>query len=150
MFYISMVDLHFRPRVRGWGSFSYLVSSTLLIGYCDIHSEWKILSMNETKQYEICLRLKDWVQVVFHTFLQNFRMVLMKVALNFVHFAWHGHKWVKWREYLMNFKVSLAKFRKNLWSFTKLIKIYILHKILQNFMKFYDININFVPSHWIL
>jgi len=29
--------------------------------------------------------------------------VLAKVALNFVHFAWQGQKWVKYSKYLLNF-----------------------------------------------
>jgi hypothetical protein len=52
--------------------------------------------MNETKWYEIQLRLKVELKKSFKFHHQISLMVLIKVALNFVHFAWKEWKEAKW------------------------------------------------------
>jgi len=57
----------------------------LVLGSC---AEQKIsLKM---KQNEIQSRLKDGVQKIFWFTTKFWKKVIMKVAVNFIHFAWHG------------------------------------------------------------
>ncbi len=41
-------------------------------GNCNIYAEWKILLVNETKQYEIWQGPKGWIQKIFQLLLPNF------------------------------------------------------------------------------
>jgi len=55
-------------------------------------------------------KTKGWV-IFLLLYYQILLMGLKKVALTFVHFAWHEWKWTKWSKYLTKFS---SKFKKNL------------------------------------
>jgi hypothetical protein len=56
----------------------------------------------------------------YELYCKSLVRVLAKVAINFVHFAWHGQKRAKCYEYLIIFKLSLSKFNKNLSVFYRI------------------------------
>ncbi len=52
---------------------------------------------------KFCLDQKVEFKRSFRLYHHIFARVIMKVAVNLIHFACHGQKWVKCGEYLMKF-----------------------------------------------
>jgi hypothetical protein len=57
------------------------------VGNCDICAEQKILFMNEMKRYKIYWDRKVEFKKPFELYRQILLTVLLKVALNFIHFG---------------------------------------------------------------
>ncbi len=111
-----------------------------------IHAWWKISVKNETKLYEIQLRMWSWDKKYFKLYRQILLKALMNVAINFVHFAsmkvsemkpkcwfyclkgpfsYHQPKLMKYLMKLCQWfsqrRWYSMKFSKIFWSFTALV-----------------------------
>ncbi len=101
------------------------------IGNCDIHAEWKILFIDNTKQNEIWPRLKGWVQKIFWTLVPNFVKGPYKSWIKFhPFFQFLGFRVAEqvWREQTVLVGEATSCLRRNSQLFGKFYQINFIHR----------------------
>ncbi len=121
-------------RIMSW--VFYHCAPRTQLGNCNIHPERNISFVNETKWYEIWLKLKGWLQKIFQILPQNFipfpwtKESKMKPKFNLCLKSPFSANHPNWGNIYLNLKVSWAKFNKIFQSFPILNKLLVLYEIL--------------------